>query len=75
MKYEQLVNLVGFNIKRCRERAGLTQEELSDKAGFNYKFYQRVESRKANLTLRTISRISEVLKVHPLALIQPIKKK
>ena len=68
MKYEQLASLVGYNIKRCRERAKLTQEELSDKTGFNYKYYQRVESRKANLTLCTISRISEVLEVHPLGL-------
>ncbi len=71
MKYEQLANLVGYNIKRCREEAELTQEQLADKAGFNYKYYQRVESKKANLTLRTIARISEILKIHPNVFLKP----
>lgn len=75
MKYEQLARFVGENIKRCREQSGLTQERLADKAGFNYKFYQRVESKKANLTLRTLARVSEVLKIHPVAFFQPPKKK
>lgn len=75
MKYEQLANCVGQNIKKCRLKAGLTQEELAHKAGFNYKFYQRVESRKSNLTLRTLSRISEVLKISPLLFFLEKEKK
>ena len=65
MKYEALAKLVGSNIKRCRLAARLTQEQLAIKAGFDYKYYQRVESLKANLTLRTLSRISEALRVSP----------
>jgi len=69
-----MIHLVGINIKKCRERSGMTQEKLAEKAGFNYKFYQRVESKRANLTLRTISRISEALKVHPSLFFQQKKK-
>ncbi len=74
MKYELLAKLVGSNIKRRRERAKLTQEQLADAAGFNYKYYQRVESKKANLTLRTLSKISEVLELNPSEFFRPLKK-
>jgi len=60
-------------LKLSRAAARLTQEQLAIKAGFDYKYYQRVESLKANLTLRTLSRISEALHISP-AVFFKIKK-
>ena len=65
MKFNSLQKLIFAGIKQKRLKAGLTQEKLAEKAGLNYKFYQRVESGKSNLTLKTLSKISRVLKIHP----------
>ncbi len=65
VKYDQITRLVAACIKRERIRKGLTQESLADKAGLNYKFYQRVESGRSNLTLKTISKICTALKIKP----------
>jgi len=65
VKFNSLQKLIFAGIKQKRLKAGLTQEKLAEKAGLNYKFYQRVESGKSNLTLKTLSKISRVLKIHP----------
>lgn len=67
VKCEQLTKQVAKAIKRERLKVGITQEALAEKAGLNYKFYQRVESGKSNLTLKTLYKVSKVLKVKPKA--------
>lgn len=47
-------------IRRLREELGLTQEEFAEKAGFSYKFYQKIESgRKKQIWLETVDRLAE----------------
>lgn len=68
--YDQLLLLVGRNIKRCRISAGLTQENMRDR-GINYRFYQRLESGSTNPTLHTLHRVATALGVSVAEFFQP----
>jgi transcriptional regulator with XRE-family HTH domain len=35
-------------LRRLRAKQGLTQEEVAEKAGLDFRYYQRLESRKPN---------------------------
>jgi len=74
MKFSELRTLVSKNIIRHRKKAGLTQEELGEKSKLNYKFLQRIEQQKQNVTLKTLWRICRALKLHPRDLFQAIRK-
>jgi len=60
--YEELLSIVAQNIKRCRIVAGLTQEDMRNR-GFNYRFYQRLESGSTNATIFTLYRVASALGV------------
>ena len=69
--YEELLALVAQNIQRCRVVAGLTQEEMREK-GFNYRFYQRLESGSTNATLFTLHRVAMALEVPVAEFFRPL---
>lgn len=75
MKFRDFRAVVVKNIVRHRRKAGFTQEALAEKAGLNFKYYQRIEQEKQNLTLRTMWKICRALDLHPHDLFQPIRKK
>ena len=55
-------------------RANLTQEQLSEVAGFNLKFYQQIESgRKAQLKVETVERLGRPFGLEPWQLLAPEK--
>ena len=67
-----LKTTVGKRIKEFRKKIGLTQEELSEKSGIDYKYLQRMEGKNPpNLKLETIEKISKALKVDPAKLLNP----
>lgn len=60
----------GEYIKKCRERIGLTQEELAWRAGFSDKSsISKIESGKRDVTRKKLVQIAEVLGVSPLYLL------
>lgn len=62
------------NLKRLRKAQGLTQEGLAEKAGLEYKYYQKIESgRWPGLQLSTIERLGETLGVETWELLRPSK--
>ncbi len=62
------------NLKRLRLARGLTQEQLAEKAGMEYKYFQKVESgRWPGLQLRTVERLAKVLGVQAWELLCPRK--
>jgi len=65
MNFERLAKLVAENIRTIRKQRNFTQEKLAEASGLNYKFLQRVESGRSNITLKTISKISKALRIHP----------
>lgn len=61
--YNRLLVRVSANIRRLRKDLGLTQEEMSAKGGFNYRFYQKLESGKYSPNLYTLFRLAKTFRV------------
>jgi transcriptional regulator with XRE-family HTH domain len=53
----------GKRIRTLRERAGLSQEQLADKAGIHRTYLGGVERGERNLGLKNVFRIAEALGV------------
>jgi DNA-binding XRE family transcriptional regulator len=62
-KYNALVRHLAAKVKELRMAKGYTQEEMAQRFGFNYRYYQKLESGTYTPNLRTIFRIAEVFKV------------
>ena len=61
---------IGAQLKRERERALLTQQELAERAGVGLTTLNRIENDRAEPRFRTIRKIAKALGVDPRNLIQ-----
>lgn len=64
---EGLSRAVGRRIRALRRERGLGEAEIEARL-FNFKYLQRIEAGRVNLTLRTLERIAEILEVDVRAL-------
>ncbi len=60
---------IGTQVKRERERALLTQQELADRAGIGLTTLNRIENDHAEPHFRTIRKLAKALSVDPAVLI------
>jgi transcriptional regulator with XRE-family HTH domain len=51
----------GNNIRICRERSGLTQEELARRIGCSQSYISQVEQPDAQSTLGTLQKVAEAI--------------
>ncbi len=65
--------LFGENIKKVREKKGLSQEELANIAGFDRTYISLIERGKRNLSLMNICRFAKALELKPFELIKNIQ--
>jgi transcriptional regulator with XRE-family HTH domain len=63
--------LVGKNVKRIRERKGLTQEKLAEISGFSQQYISSLEKGGRNPTIITLYEIALSLGVSHVELIKP----
>ena len=56
-------NIVGDNIRRLREKAGLTQEELALKSGLSQGYINQIESGKRRFTQKSLELIADALSI------------
>jgi transcriptional regulator with XRE-family HTH domain len=63
--------LVGRNVKRIREKKGLTQEELAEVSGFSQQYISSLEKGTRNPTIITLYEIALSLGVSHLDLVKP----
>lgn len=63
--------LVGRNVRRLRQQAGMTQEELSAKSGFGQQYISDLELGRRNPTILSLYEIAQALGATPTALIEP----
>jgi transcriptional regulator with XRE-family HTH domain len=63
--------LVGLNVKRLRERKGLTQEQFADLSGFSQQYISSLERGRRNPTIITIYELSSALGVSHMDLVRP----
>jgi transcriptional regulator with XRE-family HTH domain len=54
---------LGKNIKKAREKAGLTQEQVAEKAGIHVSYVSRIERGKVNPSYDILENLAKVLKV------------
>ena len=55
---------VGQKIKELRQKKGLTQEQLAESTGIDYKYLQKIEGKTPpNLKVETIEKIAHSLKI------------
>jgi transcriptional regulator with XRE-family HTH domain len=64
--------VVGYNVRRCREAAGLSQEELAARMGVEQGYISRLESGDRNPTIVTISQAADALGVRPSVLFEAV---
>ena len=61
--------IVGRNVRRLRQSAGLTQEQLAFEASIDLTYVGGIERGRRNPSLLVMVRIAEALKVDPQALL------
>ena len=61
---------MGRGIKAVREARRLTQEDASHHSGIGYKRWQVIEAGKANITIGTLGRMAQALRVRPSKLLK-----
>jgi transcriptional regulator with XRE-family HTH domain len=55
--------MLGTRIRDIRKSAGLTQEELAEKAGFHSSYIGGLERAEKNITLRNLEKVATALNV------------
>ena len=54
---------LGQKLRAIRKAKGLTQEQVADKGGMNFKYYGAIERGEINVTLKTVSNLARILNV------------
>jgi transcriptional regulator with XRE-family HTH domain len=67
--------LVGRNVRRIRQKKGLTQEEFAEISGFSQQYLSSLENGRRNPTVVTIYELATALGVSHMELVRPIRKK
>ena len=60
-KKSQIMNNIGLNIRKLREKKGFSQEFVADKLGINQSSYGKLERDISNITLDRLYKISDIL--------------
>lgn len=70
MKKEDLLITIGKNIRRIREKMGISQAELAARCNYEKSNMSRIESGKTNLTLGTLLNIAQSLGISVVSLME-----
>ncbi|WP_074466383.1 helix-turn-helix transcriptional regulator [Arthrobacter sp. SW1] len=65
-----LQRTLGKNIRRIRDARGMSQEAFADYIGVHRTYMGGVERGERNLTLKSVERFAEILRVDPLDLLR-----
>jgi transcriptional regulator with XRE-family HTH domain len=63
--------LVGQNVKRIRQRIGLTQEQFAEVSGFSQQYISSLERGQRNPTVVTVYELATALGVSHVELVRP----
>lgn len=71
---DTLATLIGKRLREVRKSKGLRQEDMEG-LGISYKYYQRIEAGQANITLKTLQKVTNALDISALSLLSlPLSK-
>jgi transcriptional regulator with XRE-family HTH domain len=65
----ELQNALGRNLRNFREAEELSQEAFAERLGFHRTYWAGIERGERNLTLRSVEKIADKLKIEPLLLL------
>jgi transcriptional regulator with XRE-family HTH domain len=63
--------LVGQNVRRIRQKRGLTQEQFAEISGFSQQYLSGLEKGKRNPTIVTVFELASALGVSHIDLLRP----
>ena len=63
--------LVGDNVRRLRQKKGLTQEQFAEKSGYSQQYLSSLENGKRNPTIITLFELADALGVSHVDLVRP----
>ena len=66
--------LVGRNVRRIRQRKGLTQERFAEISGFSQQYISSLERGRRNPTVVTLYELATALGVSHMELVRPIRE-
>jgi transcriptional regulator with XRE-family HTH domain len=66
----KLRRLVARNLRRIRQKSGLSQEELADRAGLNRNYVGMIEREENAPTIDALEQLSDALKIDPIFFFQ-----
>ena len=66
--------ILARNLRRLRLSAGLSQEELADRAGLHRTYISSVERAQRNVSLENLFKIAQGLEVSPQDLVGSVSK-
>lgn len=64
-EYSLYLKGVGSKLKELRKSVGLTQEQMAEELGSDYKYYQKIEGGHANIKLSTLYKICSNFSITP----------
>lgn len=70
-----MITLVNKKIKNIRELKNYTQEYVAQKLDISTRAYSKIESGETNLTIDRLNRISQILEMSPLEILEFDDKK
>jgi transcriptional regulator with XRE-family HTH domain len=71
---DQYILALSEKIKERREEAGISQEDLADKAKVHRTYISLIERKSCNFGIQIFFRIAEALDIEPLELMQAAEK-
>jgi transcriptional regulator with XRE-family HTH domain len=66
----KVIKNIGRRVAEERKRLGLTQASLAERAGVSLKYWQRVEAGRENLTIASLVRFANLVRVEPIDLLR-----
>jgi transcriptional regulator with XRE-family HTH domain len=70
----ELQRRFGQHLRAHREAQGLTQEDFADVLDLHRTYVGAIERGERNLTLRSVERLAEQLRVEPVELLKPVRR-
>jgi transcriptional regulator with XRE-family HTH domain len=67
--YRATIAALRSNLKRRRLFLGLTQEQTAERLGMAARHYQKIEAGELNVTLATLRKVADALRIEPAALL------
>jgi len=67
--FPNFLKQLGQNLRKERNKKEISQEKLAEINNIDYKYYQRIETGRVNITIKTLYKLSKSLNIKPYKLL------